>query len=1125
MAKWSTCLITLCMVSIIVWGQGGTAQINGIVRDSSGLSIPGAEVKAIQTATEAVRTVRTGPDGSYVLTNLPVGPYRIEVSKEGFSTFEQSGMTLQVDANPTLDLVLAVGATSEHVVVEANAALVETRSTGIGNVIDNQRVIEMPLNGRNPVELVVLNGMASLPGNGAINNVRNYPNVVISVAGGQGGNTIMYLLDGSLHEDPYNNLGLPLPFPDALQEFKLETSALPSQYGYHSGAAVNAVTKSGSNQFHGDLFEFVRNGDLNARDFFAISRDTLKRNQFGGVVGGPIKKDKLFFFGGYQRTTQRSDPAQRQAFVPNAQMMSGDFTTLASTTCQKTAVNLPASLGFSGNKISPKSFSPVTTAIEKTMPLSADPCGITTYGFVANRDEDLVTTRFDWQVSEKHTVFGRYIGANLNVASTYDGKNPLSISVYGVNDLNYSVALGDTYVFNSHTVNSLRLSASRTNVVKAEDPYKSLKDFGANYTPIGGSVIFATVTGGGGFVIGSTAAVPGEAHTGGNPSITDEVSWVKGNHQMVFGGNGYRRIMNYWSGVNAVGSVTFNGTVTGLGLVDFLMGSAVSFNQGTNYGMYLNQYYVSLYANDTWKLTPRLTVSYGVRWEPYLANQNKYGQLDHFDPNLFAQGYRSKTFVNAPVGLTFAGDPEYNCGNGYNCNTIAKFFPRLGLVWDPTGSGKMTVRASYGMFGDRLHQFFPNQMGFGPPFGNNVGLSNVNIQDPWANYPGGNGIPQLSASSPIGHASPNSTFPTFGQYVTFNLSDYHPMYTHQWNLSIQRQVGEWLVTANYLGSSSIHLGTSEPLNPAVFMGLGPCTLRTVNAAGQVVPTNFATCSTTANQNQRRVFYQQNPLAGQYYAGIGQYDPGGTGSYNALYLSAQKRLSQHYTVTANYTFAHCISDLYDQQTGSNGVSWYQNRRIARGNCPGDQRQQFVLNMVAVAPKFQNKWLRVVASNWQVAPILQLRTGSFFSVIPGTDRALTTEPNQTGNYIGGDALAPTAGCTPAPCVPWLNKSSFAIPALGTRGNLGQNSIRGPGAIQLNMALSRTFPVWGEGRTIQIRAEAFNLPNHMNPEAPGVNGNTNNSLTSNTFGQITSDISGNSGFDAGNPRILQLAMKFVF
>jgi hypothetical protein len=1105
----------------LVLGQTNTAQINGVVKDPSGLGIPGAGVKATQTATGLVRAVNTDPDGSFILTNLPIGPYRLEVSKEGFSTFVQSGITLQVDANPTIDPVLKVGATSEQIVVEANATQVETRSTGIGYVVDNQRVLEMPLNGRNPVELVLLNGMASLPGNGAINNVRNYPNVVISVAGGQGGNTIMYTLDGSLHEDPYNNLGLPLPFPDALQEFKLETSALPAQYGYHSGAAVNAVTKSGSNEFHGDLFEFVRNGDLNARDFFAATRDTLKRNQFGGVLGGPIKKDKVFFFGGYQRTTQRSDPVQRQAFVPTAQMLSGDFTAVAAAECQNNRpITLSASQGFAGNRISPARFNPVTLAIQKTMPVSSNPCGLSFYGFVANRDEDLVTGRADWQVSDKHSVFVRYMGAKLSVASTYDGKNPLSISVYGVHDLNYSVAIGDTYVFSSHLVNSLRLGASRTNVVKSEDPYKSLRDFGANITPVGGSVIFTTVTGGGGFVIGSTAAVPGEAHTGANPTITDDVSWVKGSHQFVFGGNAYKRIMNYWSGVNAVGSSLFNGTVTGLGMADFLVGNAVSFSQGVNYGMYLYQYYGSLYANDTWKATSRLTVSYGVRWEPYLSNRNKYGQLNHFDPGLYAQGYRSKTFVNAPVGLAFAGDPEYNCGNGYNCNTWAKFFPRVGLVWDPTGSGKMTIRASYGMFGDRLHQFFPNQMGFGPPFGNNVGLSNVNIQNPWADYPGGNAIPRLAVDSAIGHASPNSIFPTFGQYVTFNLSDYKPMYSHQWNFSLQRQVGEWLLTLDYLGNSSIHLGTSEPLNPAVFLGLGACTLPTVNTAGQLGSTNYPTCSTTGNQNQRRVFYRQNPTAGQYYAGIGQYDPGGTGEYNGLHLAAQKRLSQHYTVTANYTWAHCISDFYDQQTGSGGVAPYQNRRAARANCPGDQRQQFVLNFVAVAPRFQNKWMRAVASDWQVAPILQLRTGNYFSVVPGTDRTLTTEPAQTGNYAGGDPYAPpTAGCSPAPCVPWLNTGSFTIPALGTRGNLGLSNIRGPGVIQLNMAISRTFPLWGERRNLQVRAEAFNLPNHMNPDNPS------GSLASSTFGQVTGDISGNSGFDAGNPRILQIAMKFVF
>lgn len=1097
------------------WGQS-TAQISGTVKDTSGLAIVGAQVKATQTATGLLRTVTTGPDGFYVLANLPLGPYKLEISKEGFDTFVQAGVVLQVDANPTVNASLKLGSVSQQVVVEADAAQVETRSTGIGTVVDNQRVSEMPLNGRNPVELVLLAGMANLPGNGAINNVRNYPNVVISVAGGQGGNTLFYMLDGANHEDPYNNLGLPLPFPDALQEFKVETSALPAQYGYHSGAVVNAVTKSGTNQFHGDLFEFVRNGDLNARDFFAAERDTLKRNQFGGVLGGPVIKDKLFFFGGYQRTSQRSDPSQLTAFVPTADMLQGDFTAVASASCQGgKAVTLASSQGFVNNKISPTLLNPVALNIAKTLPSTTDPCGKTLYGYVNSLDEDLTTARIDWQKSEKHTIFGRYLGANLNNHSTFDGKNPLSINNYGVHDLNYSIALGDTYLFGSNIVSSFRLSATRTNVVKLEDAYKSLADFGSNYSPIGGHVLYAAVRGGGGFTIGSTAAVPGEAHTGPNFSISEDVSWVKGNHQFGFGGNAYKRIMNYWSGVNAVGGVTFDGTVTGLGLADFLTGQAVSFNQGTNYGMYLYQYYGSLYAQDSWKIRPRLTVNYGVRWEPFLSNVNKYGQVDHFDPTLFAQGYHSSVFTSAPAGLAFAGDREYACGNNYRCNVWDKFFPRVGLVWDPQGNGSMSIRASYGMFGDRLHQFFPNQMSWGPPFGSSVRLSNVNLSDPWADYPGGNAIPELAACNPIGHASHTCAFPTAGGYVTFDVANYHPMYTHQWNLSIQKQVGDWVLTANYIGSSSIHLGTSEPLNPAVFMGLGACTLQTPSG-----PRTFSKCSTTANQNQRRVFYIQNPSEGQYYAGIGAYDSGGTGSYNGLYFSANKRLAHDVSVQANYTWSHCISDLFDQQTGANGVSPYQNRRLARGNCPGDQRQLFVLNMVAQTPRFSNRWARILGSNWEVAPILQIKSAQFFTIVPGTDRALTTAPAQTGNLIDPNAVYPQGQSVNQ----WINPKAFGLPALGTLGNLGQNNIKGPGVFQLNMALSRTFPVWGEGRTIQLRAEAFNLPNHLNPATPAAVGN-GNSLNSSTFGRILADISGNNGLSDGDYRVVQLAMKFVF
>src|SRR3984893_9494972 len=370
----------LVITSVLLWGQAAsTAQVNGVVRDSSGLAVPGAAIKAAQTATGAVRTVVSGPDGAYVLANLPIGPYLLEVTKEGFTKYVQTGIVLQVDSNPTIEIPMKVGAVSEQVTVEAGAAQVETHSTSIGQVVTNQQIAEMPLNGRNPIELVFLAGMANSPGNGAINTVRNYPTVVVSVAGGQG-NGVAYLLDGAIYQDPYNNLSLPLPFPDALQEFKVETSALTAQYGYHSGASVNAVTKSGTNQFHGDLFEFLRNREFNARDAFAPTRDTLKPNQFGGTIGGPVKKDKLFFFFGYQRTSQRSDPSQNTAFVPTAAMLAGDFTTFASPACQGgKQVTLNPALGFTNNQISPALFNPVTLNIEKTLPVSPNPCGRTLY--------------------------------------------------------------------------------------------------------------------------------------------------------------------------------------------------------------------------------------------------------------------------------------------------------------------------------------------------------------------------------------------------------------------------------------------------------------------------------------------------------------------------------------------------------------------------------------------------------------------------------------------------------------------------------------------------------------------------------------------------------------------------
>src|SRR5437870_8256066 len=386
---WRSKMRTLASVAKIVvlgislgvfgWAQAvSTSQINGTVQDASGAVLPGAEITATQTDTGAVRMTVSNETGSYVLPGLPVGPYKLEVSLPGFRTFIQSGIVLQVNSSTAVNAVLNVGQVSETVEVQANAALVETRSTGIGQTVENTRILELPLIGRQVSDLIPIIG-AALPLTTTDTTYRGvYPNTTgFTIAGGLlGGNT--YTLDGGFHNDVYASYGLPLPFPDALQEFKVETSSLPAQYGFHSGGAVNAVTKAGTNDFHGTLFEFVRNYAFNARNFFAPTRDGLKRNQYGGTIGGPIKKNKLFFFAGYQGTITRQSPQNTFAFVPTADMIAGDFTTFASRTCQRDAIDLRAP--FQNNRLAPSQISQAAVNIAKRLPAPVDQCGRTSWG-------------------------------------------------------------------------------------------------------------------------------------------------------------------------------------------------------------------------------------------------------------------------------------------------------------------------------------------------------------------------------------------------------------------------------------------------------------------------------------------------------------------------------------------------------------------------------------------------------------------------------------------------------------------------------------------------------------------------------------------------------------------------
>src|SRR5438105_6046439 len=312
-------------------------------------------------------------------------------------------------------------------------------------MIDNQRVLELPLNGRNATELIFLAGVAVQNTNVNLNSgVRNYATTVISVAGGLDGG-LNYYLDGGTHDDPENNLNLPLPFPDALQEFKVETSGVGAQYGHHSAGTINAVTKAGTNAFHGDLFEFVRNGSMNARNAYAVTNDGIKRNQFGGVLGGPIVKNKLFFFGGEQMTTLRSTPSARKEFVPTPQMLAGDFTTFASAQCQGTDVTLGAPFGTNGfarNMIDPKSLSPQALALSTRLPSAANACGFTEFAALNNLNEYLTTAKVDYQKNQKHSIFVRYMGARKDQPWDYDGSNILSSSSGQLNQRTHSLVIG-----------------------------------------------------------------------------------------------------------------------------------------------------------------------------------------------------------------------------------------------------------------------------------------------------------------------------------------------------------------------------------------------------------------------------------------------------------------------------------------------------------------------------------------------------------------------------------------------------------------------------------------------------------------------------------------------------------
>jgi hypothetical protein len=1054
-----------------------------------------------QTETQSSRNTVTNESGSFVLPNLPIGPYRLEASLPGFRTYAQSGIVLQVNSSPTVNVALEVGQVTEQVEVQANGALVETRNSGVGEVIENARLLDLPLNGRNVVDLITIAGAATpapiINGQGGRDP---FSTGNVSVAGGLNSG-LEFSLDGATHMNKFDNSYMSVPFPDALQEFKIETSATGAQSGVKSAGSVSLVTKSGTNQFHGDLFEFVRNASFNARNAFARKRDTIKRNQFGGTVGGPIKANKLFFFGAYQGTRFRQDPADQVTFVPTPAILSGDFTTFASPACNA-GRQITLKGPFVNNRIDPALFSKPALNLAKLLPGTPDPCGRILFGDPNPDNENMVLGRIDYQRSANHSIFGRYLLHSITIPAGYDVNKSMLINgtaALGRRGLAQAFTIGDTYLIGANTVNTFRLIANR---IFGEKTPPDFSNTGAAPQLIGVKAysnqpyhFSYTVTGG---------FASGYAGAGKSPvaffGASDDLSVLRGNHQLAFGVRATAWWMNQYADQAAEPVFTFNGQTTGLGMADFFAGNVSNFTMGTFLVTYDRSKEFGMYGTDTWKLNPKLTLSYGVRWEPYFPQINRDGSSMHFDLAGMLKGSRTNRFTNTPAGLFYDGDPGFPNKQGFY-NKWWNFSPRVGLAWDVKGDGRTSLRASGGTFYDFPSTNYWLALSIVAPFFQNIARTNVNFENPWANEPGGDPFP-LPYGPKVTRDVPWPNYLLANALDSYNVPN---MRVDQWSLSLQKQIGpDWLVSASYMGNTTTHLWATQPYNPAVYIP-GTC------GAGQYGLTAPGSCSTTANTNQRRQFsLLNNPAIGQKYGTVLRLDYGAKANYNGLILSVQRRAVRGVTVNANYTWSHCISDPGGDlsfHTGSNtGYTNPASRTFDRGNCTTagtDRRQNFNLSAVAQTPQFSNRALRIAASGWRFSPLLKVLSGDYMSITTNIDVALSDSVNQRVNQMGGNPYGDKTAAH------YLNPAAFALPTTGTYGNSGKGAIEGPGMWQFDMALSRIFQV-REGQTMEFRAEAFNVPNAVRFIDPTT------VLNSNIFGQVT------SAFD---PRIMQFALKYFF
>jgi hypothetical protein len=1065
------------------------ANLSGYVHDTSGAALPGATVTALMNEQQTTRATRTDDQGFYNFIGLLPGHYQVTFEGDGFQKQVQSGLELTVGQNARADATLSVGTVRNAVEVGTAAPLVDTASTNLSGLIDDRRVVDLPLNGRNVIGLAsILPGVTNVSAPQQMRDARGGSSM--DVNGGRA-NMNLFSFDGGYFNNPSRNTGINYPPPDAIQEVRILTHTFSAEFGHNPGSQVEVLSKAGSNAFHGTLWEFLRNDALNARDFFAPRVPSEKQNQFGAAAGGPIVKDKIFVFGSFQGFTNHQEAESVQALVPTEAQRSGDFTglgeTLTNPTNPITGAPLTDANGnpcVAGNRIAADCISPVARNLLQYIPTSST--GTVVSLAPSPLTENLGVVRADWNQSEKHHVFGHYYQSENSHSTPFaNGGN-----IPGYMGENFDVAtkqgtLNDTYTFTPTLINQAIFSVLNSTSSELQSKTITPTSLGINlpqYTP-GGAV---SVKIGNSLTLGT--GIPTQ-FLGTNYQIRDSINWIKGRHNFKFGFESL--FLNFRQLFIEPPSFTFSGVRSGDPMADFMLGAYdtanVAFGQRDN-----NDYttFNSFYAQDEFKVTPRFTLTYGLRYEPFLPWKDKNNRIDTVAP-----GVQSKVVADAPPGILFPGDVP----KGLAPADLNNFAPRIGLAWDVFGDGKTSIRSGYGIYYESINADSVAQEN--PPFAGSLSAFRGDIADPFGSV--GQTAPPTTLSGHFGcvqiptypyYNCPLFPLPVSGLFTSGNLRS---PYIQEFNFSIQRQITrDTMVEAAYAGKIGTKIEALRPYNPAQFINDpvtgGPPSAQNVND---------------------RVIFEPGILSPQGFLLGNDF----RSWYHSLQLQVTKRFSHDFSVLGSYTWSKSI-DSSSTDTLGGTVSNPFDLRQERGRSDWDRRHAFVVSwLYTPSIHFSDKLTNSLLGGWTFTAIQTVQSGLPITFYQGQDVALDGTSSTQHAQLESGATASTIEINHpnrnAMVSEFFNTNAFVpvnqVP-LGAYGNSGRGIISGPAFANTDFSILKDFAL-RESLKLQFRTEMFNVFNQVNFQNP------DSYVNSGTFGQILST--------ASPARQIQFALKLTW